>query len=116
MKRLNLNETWVLCLKMWKWLIEQIEAGDTSSVPDLKIKWVKKHGIKKNSIDANCHFCEYNTKAGGRYPNCKYCPGKKIAKDFFCEHEDYYYQNNPIAFYKKLVELNKIRLAKRKEK
>ena len=43
-KKLTLNQTWVLCLKMWKWIAEQVKAGNEDDIEDLKEQWLKKNG------------------------------------------------------------------------
>ncbi len=107
MKRLNLDETWVLCLAMWKWIAKEARTGKMACT--LKAEWIKKHSFK--AVWANCFFCDWSTKHGG---NCN-CPAKKIDTSFHCEHnEEYRWYNKPIAFYKKLLALNKIRLAKKR--
>ena len=110
MKRLNLNETWVLCLKMWKWIAKEVEAGRDSitDVIDLKDEWLTKHGFR--DVEENCFFCDYARRKAGCLQSC---PGKKIDGSFNCDNKEYHYAGEPIAFYKKLVELNKIRLKKK---
>ncbi len=123
MKRLTLDETWVLCLKMWKWIARQvraaIKAGKTWSVIELKNEWLSNHGLACNNIEHDCFFCEYARKRNPykeiRGAGCNLCPAKKIVKDFQCVDYLYDYENNPIAFYKRIFQLNKIRLAKKKK-
>ncbi len=110
MKRLNLNETWVLCLKMWKWIAKQVKAG-RQNVEGLKEEWLRKH--KFSGIHSKCFFCDYAVK--NSHPkkfDCN-CPAERIEQDFWCQKDSYCYSLKPIAFYKKLVELNKLRLKKR---
>ena len=122
MKRLNLNETWVLCLKMWKWIAMKvrvaIKAGKEWDVVILKREWLSSHGFENIRIYHNCFFCEYahqhNPHKDIRGEGCSLCLARKIDKEFDCQDTDYEYDQKPIAFYKKLVELNKIRLKKRK--
>lgn len=108
MKKLTLDETWDLCLKMFKWISRQ--QGD---VGELKSQWLRKHGFVPASIDSNCFFCEYHhTHKRKDWGKCN-CPARKIDKDFDCKSAKYDYTTKPRAFYKKLVALNKIRLAKK---
>ena len=118
MKRLTLDETWVLCLKMWKWTDEQIEEHgiDYAEENNLKRLWLKKQRFRRNIV-LNCFFCDYACKQGGflnDLGNCPSCPGRLVRPNFHCEkRESYRWDEKPRKFYKKLVELNKIRLAKR---
>lgn len=87
MKRLNLNETWALCLKMWKWIAMKVRAarnaGRIWNVDNLKKEWLQKHGIKDEEIDLNCFFCEYDDKRHS-LTECQFCPARKIERDFHC--------------------------------
>ncbi len=120
MKRLNLDETWVLCLAMWKWIAQQvraaIKAGKAWDVNNLKAKWCRKHGY--SHIDWLCFFCEYilhNNRSSCKTSRISpHCPGRKVDKKFNCQNKEYQFENKPIAFYKKLLALNKIRLAKKR--
>ena len=110
-KKLTLEQTWTLCLQMWKWIAGQIRKDPDISVWRLKAKWLSKHdwGV---SMYCDCFFCDW---AGGNrgFPSCPRCPARKIDKDFDCEDTDYDYSLNPIEFYKKLVALNKKRKARK---
>lgn len=112
MKKLTLNQTWRLCLKMWKWIAKQIRDGSKLSVDKLKRKWLKTH--TKDAITNDCYFCEYDqlhsTKRDG--PNGCNCPGNRIEKDFGCMNSDYHFEHKPLKFYAKLLELDKKRKAK----
>lgn len=119
MKRLTLDETWALCLKMWKWIAKEVRAANKAEKPwdvsELKWDWCKKHRYRR--LYYYCFFCEYVEKR--KYKCCRenislLCPPRKIDKDFNCQKKAYQFEKHPIKFYKKLVELNKIRLAKKK--
>lgn len=111
MKKLTLSETWRLCLKMWRWIAKERKLHPHSDVYRLKEKWMERHNL--SGIYANCLFCEYISQRG---MGCVQCPGARIGdKTFDCYHEDYSFSQKPIEFYEKLVELNKIRLAKKKK-
>ena len=125
MKRLTLDQTWTQCLKMWRCIAKQTRAAIKAdkgwdSVETLKAKWVDKHGLENACLCDHCFFCEYAYLATTPEEcptwseKCWKCPAKKIDKDFYCKHPEYNFQSNPIAFYKKLVALNKIRLARKK--
>lgn len=117
MKRLNLNETWKLCLSMWRWIAKERKRGNETSVSMLKAEWLCKHGFKKDSVHNDCFFCEYAAKhevyAKTTGSDCSDCPGTKIGQNFDCMNSDYNYYHKPIAFYKKLLVLNKTRRAKK---
>ena len=118
MKKLNLDETWRLCLKMWKWITkEERKAGDNLSVWALKRRWMDKHGFE--DVYQNCFFCEYNIKhkigKSFKYPlDCHLCPVRRIDSTFYCEDGKIDWDEDPIEFYEKLLRLNKIRMAKKK--
>lgn len=113
MKRLTLDKTWELCLKQRRWIAKEVKIGRNSigETIDLKDEWLEKHDFK--NVSENCFFCDYAYKRAGCRPSC---PGKKIDKSFDCDNRDYHYAAEPLAFYKKLVQLNKIRLAKKTDK
>ena len=46
MKKLNLNETWRLCLKMWKWIAKESKKNFSFSVFGLKEQWLEENGFK----------------------------------------------------------------------
>lgn len=119
MKQLNLDETWQLCLKMWKWIIKEFpklpdpfhEKDIIETINDLKDEWCVKNGFE-GKVDNSCFFCEYGCQHA---PNvCGHCPAVKIDPEFDCMNTYYDYSKYPVAFYKKLKQLNKIRLKKKK--
>lgn len=125
MKKLSLDETWRLCLKMWKWIAKQIRkyknfhqlsiAGKTEIIFQLKRKWCRKN--KYNTLNFDCFFCEYAKNSSYTSRNCEEnCPARKIDKEFNCHNLKYDFIRRPITFYNKLVSLNKKRLAKKKKK
>ncbi len=111
MKKLNLDETWSLCLSMWRWIAKEKRTNKCRSTQWLKSMWIENHGLSDTEILNNCFFCEYKHY---RDMACNNCPGAKIDKDFRCNVFDYSWNGRSIKFYNKLVQLNKIRLAKRK--
>ncbi len=118
MKRLNLDQTWVLCLKMWKWIAKEVKAGKTRDVDGLKKEWLQKHGFR-DILAHDCFFCQYSNSRT-KDMSCRLCPAKKTAgKEYHCNDPDALFpcfSTHPIAFYKKLLALNKIRLAKKGER
>ena len=116
MKRLNLDETWKLCLQVHRHIAKKIKENSRLDAYDLKNTWLVGHK-KYKWIHHGCFFCEYTYQHFGvdnhNGIDCK-CPAKKIDKTFDCFTEAYRYNRRPVAFYKELVRLNKIRLAKKK--
>ncbi len=114
MKKLTVNETWVLCLAMWKWISRRCKKGkvysfDDTHVRDLKYQWMKNNGYE--GITEDCFFC-YKAYVGRSY-RCNNCPGKNIDYSFRCADDDYEWERMPRLFYAKLKELNKIRLERK---
>lgn len=105
---MNLNKTWEQCLKMWRWIVRQ---PCPRHIGSLKWEWLKENGFR--DIESECFFCEYDNKSI-KPDACKNCPGYKIDKKFGCCNDDYHYYHKPAAFLRKITELNKIRLAKKK--
>lgn len=108
MKKLTLNETWRLCLSMWRWIAKQWREGTELTVGQLKRLWLEKH--EHEGVYLNCFFCEYRYSRG----NCENCPGALVDSAFRCGNSEYEWCKNPIGFYNKLRSLNRKRLAKRK--
>lgn len=109
---LALNQTWKNCLRMWKWIAGEWKKGRTNEdVGILKREWVQKHGFI--GITSDCFFCEYATK---RYshdvPLCDNCPGHLVDKRFRCFATPYTH-HKPIKFYRKLLQLDAKRRAKK---
>lgn len=109
MKKRTLNQTWILCLRMWRW-IASVWTPDGPNVHVLKAKWLMENRIV--DIFNSCFFCEYDVVNDG-LANCKQCPGILVDLSFSCTHENYKYDGNPKAFYKELLRLNRIREAKK---
>lgn len=108
----NLDDTFTFCESMWIWLARQIEEGSEDTVPELKRQWLRMHGFKP--IRDSCFFCDYayNANANSRDPYVNmcdnYCPGKMMDSHFYCTHLDYAYDEKPIAFKNKILELSKL--------
>ena len=114
-KKLSLNKTWRLCLSMWRWIARQIRAGSTSSVECLKAEWLEKYRPEEY-ITYECFFCEYDVHhRQKRDEACGKCPGKLVDEEFACGKAAYHYATQPIAFYNKLVSLNRKRLKAKKK-
>lgn len=112
MKRLNLDETWNWCIRLWRSVARRKRAGDKRSVEALKEEWIEKHW-QGESPDYDCFFCEYDLCYKYKGERCGKCPARLVDRQFNCEDEDYDYKYYPIAFYNKLVSLNRKRLRKK---
>lgn len=115
-KRMTLDETWDRCLEMWKWVSKR--AGHNSepyTTAVLKEQWFEKSRFKKHRTE-DCFFCDYASEArNGPYQGCQECPGKKVISGFHCEkRKTYHWGYKPVAFYNKLVSLNRKRLKGKK--
>lgn len=108
-KKMTLGETWENCLSMWQWVAKQIEDESKKGVILLKRQWAEAHGFVSGEIEADCFFCEYASQNNGGWPGCSKCPGKKIEPHFDCDYGDCQWKETPVAFYNKLVGLNKKR-------
>lgn len=113
---MNLNETWKLCLSMWRWIAKERRKDNTKDVNLLKEEWLQKHGFKESLVKCSCFFCEYSNIHKARVKvtggGCRTCPGTKVDRAFDCMDFDYHFYNHPIAFYNKLHSLNRKRIAK----
>ena len=108
MKQLTLNQAWRLCLKQWKWIVENLD--DEHGPEELKVAYLHKFG-KGVRLCLNCYFCEYDANAD--FGGCRNCPGKLVERRFHCNtNKSYSWRLNPRAFYAKLLELDKKRKAK----
>jgi len=117
--KLTLDETWKNCLSMWRWIAKEVQSGNSAHVEKLKIEWMNAHGIADGKIYGNCFFCGYAEHRKERYNGykeyCPECPGVKVSSYFRCERTTYHYKYRPIAFYNKLVSLNRKRLKGKKK-
>lgn len=107
MKKRTLNQTWVLCLRMWRSIAKVWREGN--NVHRLKRIWINENGFSMSGVDAHCFFCDHNVEN----PGCSDCPGKLVDPNFCCESLEYDYETKPIAFYKELLRLNRIRKEKK---
>ena len=108
MKKRTLNQTWVLCLRMWREISKKWT--ERISVRKLKARWLKANGFPADTIEENCFFCEYTNSVNS---GCSQCPGRLVDHNFACTNQDYNYEDEPVAFYKELLRLNRIRKAKK---
>lgn len=111
---MTLDETWKNCLSMWRWIAKQRRAGSWQHVAYLKAEWLTSHGFE--GIEQDCFFCDRRLlckKTGLNKDNlCINCPARRVDKEFGCCTDEYNFSDKPIAFYNKLVSLNRKRLKK----
>ena len=107
MKKLSLEETWRLCLEMWKWIAEEWEKDNTKRVAALKQQWLKEHGFE--NVSSSCFFCAY-AKSG-----CGLCPARLVEENFLCDDSEHDYLTKPVEFYHKIVSLHETWLRKEQE-
>lgn len=111
-----LDRSWKNCLRMWKWISENLPDGFSEAsiamreyvVAVLKREWLRKNHFTK-LLPSNCFFCAYDRKHGDE---CDSCPARLVKAGFHCTDVFYCYSINPIAFYERLVMLNKIQEGK----
>lgn len=104
MKKRTLNQTWTLCLRMWRSIAKN--HNERRNISRQKASWAKENGFKRLEIAGNCFFCDY---AG----SCEECPGRLVDNSFQCENNAYNYADKPIEFYQELLRLNRIRKGKK---
>ena len=113
--KLSLDKTWTECLRMLKWISRK--SLTTSDVSDLKEQYLEQTKYENKITIHDCFFCNYalnHCKDKDNDRLCNLCPALKYDKDFHCMDILYDYSRHPRKFYKKLKELNKIRLAGKK--
>ncbi len=103
MKKLTLNETWILCLRMWRSIAKAKTANPRKWVSTFKQRWLSDNGFK--NLKGDCFFCDYI----GEDPGCDLCPGRLVDPSFNCCTDEYHYGHKPTTFYKELLRLNRIR-------
>lgn len=107
-KKLTLNQTWILCLRMWRWIakVRQTPRYRRYDVHRLKEIWLRKNGFKPENMRAWCFFCDYK----GLWLLCEHaCPGALVDPDFNCCMDNHHFETKPVEFYKELLRLNRIR-------
>lgn len=107
-KRYNLDETWTLCLSMHRWIAKEVKSKSSFDINDLKKRWLAKHW-DGDVLICDCFFCDWVGLDEDGDANCSECPARKIDPAFDCCDVEYYYRRKPIAFYNKLVSLNRKR-------
>ncbi len=110
-----LDRSWKNCLRMWKWISENLPDGFSAAsgavkefvIDTLKRTWLKKNRFT-NKMSNDCFFCAYDEKYGD---DCEHCPAKLVETHFHCGDWSYHYYFNPIEFYNRLIKYDKIREA-----
>ena len=77
-EKMTLDQAWEECLKMWRWIVEQLDAGRDEGVCALKEEYVRNIGLTPHKpvnqgggadldkvLVADCFFCEYNEQHDG---------------------------------------------------
>lgn len=102
----KLDTCWKDCLRMWKCIAG--ECSESMSVGCLKTSWLVANGF--SGMHGNCFFCQYDYTEGGKGDSgCELCPAVLVDDSFRCWRAEYRYQDNPKAFYAKLLELDATR-------
>lgn len=112
MKRLTFDGAWTKCLRQWRWIGRQIKAGDKRWIEDLKDAWLAENDHDA-VLEAGCYFCAYASLFDG---TCDHCPAKMVDQKFKCTRDEYNFWDNPLAFLRKLEQLNRKRLAMKKNR
>lgn len=112
MKNLDLDQTWELCLEMWKWIAE-VHNDNEKKVRSLKRDWLEGRGFG-TSIRGDCFFCHFVYQLEQEFVeldeyDCDYCPGKLVNDSFDCTNQAYEFGVVPVLFYQELIRLHKIR-------
>ena len=111
MKKLTLEQTWTMCLRMWRWIAKEWKSNNRLTVYSLKRQWLKANGFEVGlGATDNCFFCAHTLRV-----DCCDCPGVLVNSFFDCESAEYNYFIDPPAFYKELLRLNRIRKANKKK-
>ena len=107
-----LDRSWINCLRMWKWITENLPDGfseATDEIKDFIIDHLKKDWLKDNKysrkISQDCFLCDYDNKHKG---DCDSCPAVLAhpERSFHCTDDKYNYAYEPINFYEELMSRN----------
>ena len=114
MKKRTLNQTWTLCLRMWRWIAKvwQTPRYRRYDIAKLKEIWLRKSGFLCEGLRGSCFLCEYKNICN--IDDCsKGCPGAFVDHAFNCCSDAYHFIDKPVEFYKELLRLNRIRKVKK---
>ncbi len=111
-----LDRCWINCLRMWKWISENLPEGfleKPNSNKEIMICSLKKQWLEKNRFTAyigqDCFFCAYDRK---HEDDCTTCPASLIDPAFRCTNEAYSFNYCPSDFYQEILVLNARRESK----
>ncbi len=110
-----LDRSWKNCLRMSKWISENLPDGFSelsddikrSIIGHLKLQWLGENRFTRPLLN-NCFFCEFNESSDAPM-DCEKCPAGLVKKGFCCMEEDFHYALNPINFYRRILKLSKRR-------
>ena len=88
---------------MWRSIAKSKIEYPGQWVSTLKERWLRDNGFK--NLVGDCFFCAAAAAAN----TCDLCPGRLVDLSFSCSNENYSYAQKPVAFYKELLRLNRIR-------
>ncbi len=106
-----LDRAWINCIRMWKWISENLPRGfkrlsvvnKEEEIKILKTKWLDENRFE-NHLQHSCFFCDYDSRHGN---NCDFCPARLVDESFHCNsHKEYSHIRNPQEFYREITELN----------
>ena len=109
----ELDRCWKNCLRMWKWVSENLPEkfmglnfdSRRTVVYALKEEWMERHQYK--GIVSYCFFCHYVSNNNDSFL-CGYCPARKVEyrlKNYWCERK-YHWSVDPVNFYQYLLKLD----------
>ncbi len=105
-----LDRAWVNCLRVWKWVSENLPEGFSEMSKDKKeeiVSHLKRQWLEENQftvyLNQDCFFCQYDKKHEN---NCTACPAVLVEQDFHCDADLYSYRHDPRAFYREILVLD----------
>ena len=110
MKKLTLDQMWVLCMKQWRWIIWHWRRDNTLNIRNLKEAWCEE--LWKD-VAHSCFFCEYSItdEVKRNRPVNQWCNECPLTKEFGIDHaceKSLDWQHDPEGFYKEIKRLHKI--------
>ncbi len=111
-----LDRSWINCLRMWKWITENLPEGFSESsngtkqviIKHRKAQWLRENKFTKSLLN-DCFFCA--SSAPNHEKGCGKCPAKLVRKSFCCMEDGFHYALDPINFYHRVLKLSKRRRA-----
>ena len=108
-----LDRSWINCVRMWKWISENLPNGFSEStdsikrfiINHLKLQWLRENKFTK-PLYHDCFFCDYDGKHGG---SCEFCPAALVKEEFDCMENGFHYALDPMNFYHRILKLSKMR-------